>query len=481
MIKIYDSLSGKKQNLPNSRPVRLFVCGPTVYDFPHIGHARTYVSFDTFSRYLKTQKIKIFYLQNITDVDNRIIDRAKELNISPIKLARKFESEYHKAEKLLKINSIKYARATEHISQIIKQIQTLIKKGHAYKIENDGYYFDVSTFPEYGKLSKRTAIQAEDATSRVDESENKKNKADFVLWKFPDNKNIPKSKNIFNKILNKISFEIIDGEPLWYTSLGWGRPGWHIEDTAITEHYFGPQYDIHGGAIELKFPHHEAEITQQEAASGKKPLVKIWMHTGVLFVDGKKMSKSLKNFIKIEDFIKKYSSEVLRLLINLHHYRSPINYTEESALQASNTLKRINKIISALSFIKVDGLVSGEIKKTLEKTSVNFQEAMDDDFNTPKALASIFEMINIIEPKIWKLNKNEANALKGFIVNNLEIILGITLKEPKIPQNIAKLAQQRELLRNNKQFAQSDLLRKQIEELGYIIEDTPMGPFITKS
>jgi len=480
MIKIFDSLSGIKQEIPNSRPIRLFVCGPTVYDSPHIGHARTYVSFDTFNRYLKSQQIKTSYLQNITDVDNRIIDRAKEQNISPIKLAEKFEKEYHNAENLLKISDIKYARATKHIPQIVKQIKTLIQKKHAYKIENDGYYFDVSTFPEYGKLSKRTALQAEDATSRIDESANKRNRADFVLWKFPDNKNIVEPKNLLVKLLKKITFKIIDGEPLWHTSLGWGRPGWHIEDTAITEHYFGPQYDIHGGAIELKFPHHEAEITQQESASGKKPLVKIWMHTGVLFVDGKKMSKSLKNFIKIDDFIKKYSSETLRLLINLHHYRSPINYTEESAVQANNTLKRINKIISYFSFIKNNGPVSDEIKKLVKNTLFNFQEAMNDDFNTPKALASIFEMINIIEPKIWKLNQKEALFLKKFLIEKMDIFLGINLKSSKIPSNIAKLASERELCRINKQFAQSDLLRKKIEEVGYTIEDTPIGPFVTK-
>ena len=167
MIRIYDSLSGIKQNLPNNRPIRLFVCGPTVYDFPHLGHARTYIAFDTIARYLRSQKIKISYLQNITDVDDKIIERAKEQSISPIELAAQFEREYHKAEKILHIKGIKYAKATKHIPQIIKQIQTLIKKGHAYKIDGDGYYFDISTFPEYGKLSKRTILQAEDATSEL--------------------------------------------------------------------------------------------------------------------------------------------------------------------------------------------------------------------------------------------------------------------------------------------------------------------------
>lgn len=475
MIKIFDSLSGTKQDLPNSRPIRLFVCGPTVYEYPHLGHAKTFISFDTIVRYLRSQKIKTTYLQNITDVDNKIIDRAKEQNISPIKLASKFEREYHLTEKLLHIKGIKYAKATKHIPQIIKQIETLIKKGHAYKIEGDGYYFDISTFPEYGKLSKRTILQAEDATSRIDESINKRNKGDFVLWKFPTDKNIPEPKS--NK---KIAFKIVFGEPLWHTSLGWGRPGWHIEDTAITEHYFGSQYDIHGGGVDLKFPHHEAEITQQESASGKIPMVKIWMHAGFLLINGKKMSKSLKNFITINDFIAKYTPETLRFLVNQNHYRSPFNYTEMSVAQANNALNKIQKILAILSAIKQRGLISTEIKKSLNVAELNFKESMDDDFNTPKALASIFELINTVEPKIWKLTKKEALMIKKFLVIKMELFLGMSLKTPKIPLNIAKLAKERELCRINKQFTQSDLLRNKIEGLGYIVEDMPIGQLITK-
>ncbi|MEK7478650.1 MAG: cysteine--tRNA ligase [Patescibacteria group bacterium] len=500
MIRIYDSLSGIKQNLPNNRPIRLFVCGPTVYDFPHLGHARTYIAFDTIARYLRSQKIKISYLQNITDVDDKIIERAKEQSISPIELASQFEREYHTFEKILHIKGIKYAKATKHIPQIIKQIQTLIKKGHAYKIDDDGYYFDISTFPEYGKLSKRTALQAEDATSRIDDTINKRNKGDFALWKFPADKSLTqgcvRDENIpepsppagGNK---KIAFKIVLGEPLWRVSLGWGRPGWHIEDTAITEHYFGPQYDIHGGGVDLKFPHHEAEITQQESASGKKPMVKIWMHAGFLLINGKKMSKSLKNFITINDFISKYSPETLRLLINQNHYRSPFNYMELSADQANNTLKKIQKILAILSIInprtqslgegvKQKGPINVEIKKSLDLAELNFKEAMEDDFNTPKALASIFELINTVESKIWKLNKNEAVIIKKFLVKKMEIFLGIALKTPKIPLNIAKLARERELCRSHKQFTQSDLLRNKIEGLGYIVEDMPIGQLVTK-
>jgi len=480
IIKIYDSLSGTKQPLPDSRPIKLFVCGPTVYDFPHLGHARTYIAFDTIARYLRSQKIEISYLQNITDIDDKIIERAKEQDISPVELASKFEREYHAFEKILHIKGIKYAKATKHIPQIVKQIQTLIEKGHAYKIDGDGYYFDISTFPEYGKLSKRTALQAEDATSRIDETINKRNKGDFALWKFPADKNPIEPDQPTTGKNKKITFKIVLGEPLWHTSLGWGRPGWHIEDTAITEHYFGPQYDIHGGGIDLKFPHHEAEITQQESASGKKPMVKIWMHAGFLLINGKKMSKSLKNFITINDFTKKYSPETLRLLINQNHYRSPFNYTDLSADQASNAFKKIQKILAILSIIKQNGSVDIEIKKSLDISESNFQEAMNDDLNTPKALASVFELINSIEPKIWKLNKKEAILVKKFIASKMEIFLGIAPKTQKIPLNIVKLAKERELCRINKQFAQSDLLRNTIEGLGYMVEDMPIGQLITK-
>ncbi|MBU4347967.1 cysteine--tRNA ligase [Patescibacteria group bacterium] len=497
-IKIYSSLSGKKENLPNTRPLRLFVCGPTVYDNPHLGHGRTYIAFDTIVRYLRSKKINVFYLQNITDVDDKIIERAKEKHISPLELANKFEKEYYKIEKILNIKSVKHAKASKHIPQIIKQIQTLIKKGCAYKI-NDGYYFDISTFPEYGKLSKRTASQAEDATSRIDNDINKKNKGDFALWKFsktqisapPERASLPPLARLatggaFGGDINadlhrkKNSMKIINYEPVWYTSLGWGRPGWHIEDTAISEHYFGSQYDIHGGGVDLKFPHHEAEITQQESASGKKPMVKIWMHTGFLLIDGKKMSKSLKNFTTIKDFTKKYSPEILRLLINLNHYRSSFNYTEKSAEQGINTLKKLQKIITSLSFIKEKGIVSSEIEYLLKKAENNFDIAMSDDFNTPKAIASIFELINTIEPKIWTLSKNEATIIKKFIIKKLSIFLGTTLKTHKIPKNITILAQERELCRGNKQFTKSDLLRNKIKSLGYIIEDTIIGPLISK-
>jgi cysteinyl-tRNA synthetase len=458
-MRIYDSLSETKKELAKTKDeLRLFVCGITPYDHPHIGHARTYISFDVITKYLRSSLWNVFYLQNVTDIDDKIIDRSKKEGVGWKSLGKKYESAYHKIEKALGINSVnKYARATDHIPEIIKQVQTLLDKNYAYKIDGDGYYFDVSKFKDYGKLAKRTLEQAQDGVSRIDESVDKKNKADFCLWKF--------SKA---------------DEPSWDSPLGKGRPGWHIEDTAITEKYFGPQYDIHGGAVDLKFPHHEAEIAQQEAASGKKPMVNIWMHAGFLLVGGQKMSKSLNNFITVSDFLKEYSPKTLRYTILSHHYRSPIDYSKDLADQSKTALLAIQNFVFKLSLIKKPGQISKEISNALEAAQKTFSDSMNDDFNTPKALASIFGLMNSLANNVWNLNKSETAALQSFVVKTLGI-LGIDMeKSPKVPLKIKWLVGKRERARSNKQFIQSDTLRNRIIELGYSIEDTPLGPLVYK-
>jgi len=456
-MHIYDSLSETKKELAQTgKRLELFVCGITPYDYSHIGHARTSIVFDTFVKYLRSNKWTVFYLQNVTDIEDKIIDRSKKDGVSWKETVRKFESAYHKNERELKINSVsKYARATDHIPEIIRQVQTLIDKKYAYKIEGDGYYFDVSKFADYGKLSKRTAQAADDGVSRIDESINKKNRADFCLWKF--------SK---------------PGEPSWQSPFGQGRPGWHIEDTAITEKYFGPQYDIHGGAVDLKFPHHEAEIAQQESASGKKPMVKIWMHAGFLLVEGQKMSKSLNNFITIDDFLKKHSPQTLRYLVLSHHYRSPIDYSDSLALQSKAALSTIQNFVFKLSLVKKTKTASKDIGYKISQAKKSFDDSMGDDFNTPKALAAIFNLINGLENDIWGLNGDEALSLQLFTIEKLDI-LGIKIeKNPKIPFRVRWLSKKREKSRSNKQFIQSDTLRNKINELGYSVEDTPLGPLV---
>ncbi|MDI6733900.1 MAG: cysteine--tRNA ligase [Patescibacteria group bacterium] len=479
-MQIFNTLSQKKEALsPKKQRINLFVCGPTVYDYPHIGHARTYIVFDVLVRYLKARGFKTFYLQNITDVDDKIIVRAKKENKKPDELARFFTKEYKKDMKKLDVASInKYAEASKFIPEIIKQVTTLINKNYAYKIKDDGIYFDISKFSDYGKLSKRTTEQAEDAISRIDTSKNKKNRGDFCLWKFPKLEIIQdrKWKN-YKKVLTR------DGEPAWFTPLGWGRPGWHIEDTAITEKFFGPQYDIHGGGIDLKFPHHEAEIAQQESASGKKPFVKIWMHTGSLLVNGKKMSKSLNNFISIEKFLGKYDPLILRWIVLNHHYRSPINYTDSLTNQAQNSLNSVQEFLRKLQKVIDSKNEKGEnfnLKNNLKTAQEEFFTGMDNDLNTAFAIAHIFDFGLKYQKQIWQMKSSEAKLLKKYIEFLLNI-LGINLKSLKLPPKVIKIVKNRELCRTHKQFIQADVLRKKINKLGYEVEDTPTGPFIKTS
>lgn len=432
----------------------MFVCGPTIYDYPHIGNARTFMAFDIIARYLRSKKIKLFYLQNITDIDDKIIDRANKEKTSWKKIAGRYEKIFYENLRALNITSVnEYAKATDYIPQIIKQVKTLIKKGNAYKIEGDGWYFNLKTFPDYGKLSRRTAEQAGDAVSRIDSGSKKKNPGDFCLWKF--------SK---------------ENEPSWDSEIGKGRPGWHIEDTAISEHFFGTQYDIHGGAADLKFPHHEAEIAQQESASGKKPFVEIWMHAGFLDINGQKMSKSLGNFITISDFLKQHPRDAFRMLTASHHYSSPMNYTEETAKTAEKNLREIKEFLARLELIETK---KSSAKLPVKELKKKFYSAMDDDFNSPKALGAVFEFMNEANKKIWETGKRQA-AEAGTLIKTALKSLGFEDLELKIPAEITAKARKRELFRNNKQFIQADALRKEIEALGYSIEDTPAGPLVLK-
>jgi len=460
MLEIYNTLSGKKEavHLKNGKAVQLFVCGPTVYDYSHLGHARTYIAFDVIVKYLKEKWFDVFYLQNITDIDDKIIQRAKEQNTTPQKLASTFEKEYLKDMKSLRVDSVtKYARATDHIKEIINQIKILEDKGFAYQIK-DGVYYDISKFKNYGKLSRRTIAQAEDAVSRIDESKEKKNRGDFCLWKF--------SK---------------EGEPNWPSPWGQGRPGWHIEDTAIAEKFFGTQYDMHGGAKDLIFPHHEAEIAQMEALSGKSPMVKYWLHSGFLTVKGKKMSKSLGNFITIQDFIKEHSARVLRFLIVKNYYRSPMDYVESSIVQAKKELARIDDFVERL------GAINHKLKESHSltlKTEREFEKAMEDDFNTPQAIACIFNLINKQNSLIDRnlLNKADAEDILKFL-KKVDRILGFVFwQAPKkeTPKEILDLVKEREKQRKENNWQKADALRKKVRQLGYLIEDTKEGSKIKK-
>lgn len=464
MLRVYNTLSRKKEALKpkKGKNLNIFVCGPTVYDFSHIGHARTYVVFDMAVKYLRRAGYRAFYLQNITDVDDKIIQRAAEQGQSPRVLARRFEKEYLKDMKSLGVDSVtEYARATDHIKEIISQVERMFKKGFAYEIEGDGVYFDISKFKEYGKLSRRTAAQAQDAVSRIDESKNKRNKGDFALWK-----------------LSK------PGEPKWKSPWGMGRPGWHIEDTAITEKFFGPQYDIHGGAQDLIFPHHEAEITQMESISGKKPLVNYWMHTGFLSVKGEKMAKSLGNFITIRDFLEKHPARLLRFFALKTHYRSPIDYSAELLEQAQSELERIDEFIDRLRDKSQTLNLNDQSNPKFKNLKTAFEQAMEDDVNTPAAIAVIFGLVHKGNALLDKegISKNDAKEILDFL-KEIDAFFGFIFRgrvKARVPEEIQKLAQERERYRKERDWAKADEAREDLQSRGWAVEDIPSGPKLKK-
>ncbi|MDO8590171.1 MAG: cysteine--tRNA ligase [bacterium] len=362
-IKLHNTLTGSLEAFEplKSGKVGMFVCGPTVYDFSHLGHAKTYIQFDFLARYLGYMGYEVTYVQNITDIDDKIIERAREKNVEPNMLAEEYERYY--LEDMAALNNIsvdKYARAHDYIPQIVDQVKRLLAKDMAYRI-SDGYYFDIKQFEDYGRLSGRLSLEPGDAVSRIDENQEKRNPGDFCLWKFRK-----------------------EDDPYWSTELGEGRPGWHIEDTAITESELGPQYDIHGGSMDLIFPHHEAEIAQMESASGLKPMVKYWLHTGFLNVKTEKMSKSLGNFITIRAVTEKGVSPLaLRYLFLLSHYRTPTNFSFEALEAAENAYNRLKKFVAGL-------LGTGVVDESYKQ---KFTEKLENDLNTPQALAVVWGLI----------------------------------------------------------------------------------------
>ncbi len=452
-LVIYDTLSRKKKAFkPRGKVIKMFVCGPTVYDYAHIGHARQYVTFDVVARYLRWKGYKLNYLQNITDIDDKIIKRANENKEEPAKLAKRFENTYYQDMRALNVIAVdKYARASDHIKEIIGQIQRLIKKGFAYQID-DGVYFNISKFKDYGRLSQQNLAQLKE--HRVEPNLQKKNQGDFSLWK-----------------------QHKEGEPSWPSPFGAGRPGWHIEDTAITEKYFGPQYDIHGGGIDLIFPHHECEIAQIESVSGKKPLVNYWMHNEFLMVNNEKMAKSLGNFVTIKDALAKYKPQVLRLFSAMTHYRQPVNYSAENL---GNTTAVYEKFVDfILNLQNISAKTSGKADTIISKAKKDFEAAMDDDFNIAGALAAIFVFMSEINKLIDanKLSSAAAKKVYGFMLE-LDEVLGLDLKnvkEEKLPAEIMKLIKAREIARKNKEWKTSDKIRNELKEKGILLEDLQDG------
>ncbi len=470
-MMIQSTLSGNKEPFTPIHKTRInfFVCGPTVYDDSHIGHARTYIAFDVVDRYFKHKGFSVFYLQNITDVDDKIIQRAAELRVSPLTLARRFEKRYLEDMCALGVINVNlYARSTEHIPEIIGQIERLVEKGYAYETET-GVYFDESKFADFGKLSHQTPEDLE--KHRIEPDPTKRNPGDFSLWKKRQ-----------------------DGDEVtWDSPWGKGRPGWHIEDTAITETYFGPQYDIHGGAMDLIFPHHEAEIAQMEATSGKKPLVRCWMHTGFLNVKGEKMSKSLGNFITIREMLQRYDAESFRFFVLSAHYRSPIDFSEAALGQSRKSLERIRQLARTIDEQMGKGIEPNEEKapRSLETEEIDagvsearakFIEHMDNDFNTPYALRVIFELVRDVNRRINEktVSRKALYDVKAFLEEVGEI-LGINFSgaekevggaaEDLTGNLIELLIDVRQKLREKKDWQLADEIRARMNELDIVLED----------
>ncbi|MBI3671817.1 cysteine--tRNA ligase [Candidatus Azambacteria bacterium] len=455
-MKIYDTLTKKKKVFTprNKKEATMFVCGITPYDSPHIGNLRTFLNHDLIANYLRYKGYNLRYIQNITDIDDKIIKRAKEKNIGWKELGDIYFKELQNILKALDIKSVnKYAKATDYIKEIIKQVETLMKKGYAYE-KNGTVFFDVLKFKEYGKLSGQNLKKLQRA-ERTEEDKDKKHPYDFALWKAAK-----------------------PGEPAWDSPFGKGRPGWHIEDTAITEHFFGTQYDIHGGGMDLIFPHHECEIAQQEATSGKKPFVKYWMHSGFVNVDGEKMSKSFGNFVTAKELLAKAAPETIRFMMLSVHYRSPIDYSDKLKDQAKSSLKTLSDFTQRLKTLKPQKIKND---KNIASIIKEFFENMDDDFNTPKAIASIFKITNHINAK----NEISADDKKAVIklFKDFERIFKINVlnkKNEETPEEILNLAQKREELRKNKEWQKADETRAEMERLGYKVEDSKEGPKISK-
>lgn len=459
MLQIYNSLTRKKEDFTPIDPknVRMYVCGMTVYDFCHIGHARVLVVFDVVYRYLCAiyGKDHVTYIRNITDIDDKIIKRANENKEDFNQLTHRFIEEMNvDAEALGVLRPNQEPRATTHMDQIIDMVKTLIDKGFAYAANNGDVYYSVSKFESYGKLSGRS-VEDERSGARVEIDEAKNDPLDFVLWKAAK-----------------------PGEPFWDSPWGKGRPGWHIECSAMSTHCLGHHFDIHGGGMDLKFPHHENEIAQSEAATGET-FANTWMHNGHVMVDEEKMSKSLGNFFTVREVLKLYKPEAIRYFILTSHYRSPLNYTQANLENANVALDRLYTALRNVDLPtgKVD---TGEYGQ-------RFTRALDDDFNTAEALAVLFDLTREINKEKTANNSAAASTLAGIMLQ-LSEQLGLLRDDPDAflkssgnttdglsDSDIDALIQARLDARKNKQWAESDRIRDELKDKGIILEDGPQG------
>lgn len=460
-MKIYNTLSMKKEEFVEIEKgkVKMYSCGPTVYNYFHIGNARPFIVFDTLRNYLEYRGYEVTFVQNFTDVDDKIINKANEEGISPIELADKYIQEYYKDAEALGIRKATvHPRVTENIDEIIEFIKDLINKGYAYELDGD-VYFEVKKFEQYGKLSHKN-IDDLLSGARIQVNESKKSPIDFALWKAKKDKEIG-----------------------WSSPWGEGRPGWHIECSVMSNKYLGEQIDIHSGGQDLIFPHHENEIAQSECKNGCT-FANYWMHNGYINVDNVKMSKSLGNFFTVRDVLEHYSGDILRFFMLTSHYRSPINYSKDLLDSAKSSLERIKNCKSNLEFMlekSDDKALSDDEKNILQEVQnckENFIEKMDDDLNTADAITSIFDLVKIANTNIDENSSKQLIEKTLSMLNELTKVINIaqTTKDNDIDvEKIEQLIDERNEAKKNKDFAKADEIRDTLKQMGIEIKDTRKG------
>ncbi len=461
-IRVYNTLTREKEEFVprHGRRVSMFVCGLTPQGEAHLGHAKTYITFDVVARFLRHKGYRVVYLQNVTDIEDRIIKKMQETGRDWKEIVATNFAAYLDVMRKLGCTSVDvYAYATDYIPEILEQIQGLLDKGYAYVSEDGSVYYDTTKFPDWGKLSGQK-VEEHIAGARVAVDEKKRNPADFALWKAQK-----------------------PGEPAWDSPWGKGRPGWHIEDTAITIHHFGPQYDVHGGGIELAFPHHECEVAQAEAYTGVKPFVKYWLHGGMLMIRGEEMHKSLGNFWTVSDALARWQPEVVRFFFLNAHYRSPADFSTEALDEAARSYGRLVETVRTVDAERRRAAAQGKgdmgLLEATRKAREAFDAAMSDDFNTREAIAAIFEYAREVNRAVdagaGKVALDESAAafqtfgeVLGLFARGAE---DVAFSEGLVDLLIGL----REDARKRKDFATADRIRDALAALGVALEDTPTG------
>lgn len=459
-MKIFNTMTRQKEEfIPiKSGEVNMYVCGPTVYNYFHIGNARTFLIFDTVRKYFEYKGYKVNYIQNFTDIDDKMIKKANEESITVKELGDKYIDEYYKDADGLNIErATENPRATEYMDEIIEFVKDLIEKGYAYEVDGD-VYFSTKNFKEYGKLSGQNLDDLQ-AGARISVDERKQDPMDFAIWKSEK-----------------------PGEPSWSSPWGKGRPGWHIECSCMAHNILGETIDIHAGGADLVFPHHENEIAQSEARTGKA-FANYWMHSAYLNINNKKMSKSLNNFFTTREILEKYDAEVIRLFMLSAHYRTPLNFSDELLESTKSSNERLYNAIGnlerLLDEVKVDKLTEEE-KSYIEKMNsykAKYIEKMDDDFNTADAIAIIFDLIKDVNTNVTVDSSKELVNYSLGLIRELGKPLGILQKSTicNLDDEIEALVEQRQQARKDKNWALSDKIRDDLKEMGIVLEDTPQG------